>query len=64
MLARADYSWVPAYPTSQLTNQRQIILNLFGFSLIQTTLLGCVDGVIDSTWCPFDPGIWNRRRRR
>ncbi|KAF9792773.1 MFS general substrate transporter [Thelephora terrestris] len=32
---------------NSLTNQRQIILNLFGFSLIQTTLLGCVDGVID-----------------
>jgi hypothetical protein len=36
------------YPISQLTNQRQIILSLFGFSLFDTTLLGCVDGVVES----------------
>ncbi|EPQ57979.1 MFS general substrate transporter [Gloeophyllum trabeum ATCC 11539] len=32
---------------SQLTNQRQLIVNEFGFSTIQTTLLGCVDGVVE-----------------
>jgi len=32
---------------NSLTNQRQIILKLFGFNLIQTTLLGCVDGVVE-----------------
>ena len=37
---------------SQLANQRQIILRLFGFSLIETTLLGCVDGIVEST-CPL-----------
>ncbi|KAI5124304.1 hypothetical protein M0805_008912 [Coniferiporia weirii] len=31
---------------NSLTNQRQLIVNMFGFSTIQTTLLGCVDGVI------------------
>ncbi|PAV23520.1 MFS general substrate transporter [Pyrrhoderma noxium] len=33
---------------NSLTNQRQLIVNMFGFSAIQTTLLGCVDGVIVS----------------
>ncbi|KAI0273412.1 MFS general substrate transporter [Gloeopeniophorella convolvens] len=32
---------------NSLTNQRQIIVNQFGFNLIQTTLLGCVDGVVE-----------------
>jgi len=32
---------------NSLTNQRQIILNQFGFSLVDTTLLGCVDGVVE-----------------
>lgn len=36
------------YPASQLTNQRQILLSLFGFPLFETTLLGCVDGVVES----------------
>ncbi|PPQ71813.1 hypothetical protein CVT24_006203 [Panaeolus cyanescens] len=31
----------------QLTNQRQLIINQFGFTPIQTTLLGCVDGVME-----------------
>ncbi|THH10288.1 hypothetical protein EW145_g1445 [Phellinidium pouzarii] len=31
---------------NSLTNQRQLIVNMFGFTTIQTTLLGCVDGVI------------------
>jgi len=45
--------WVMAFfaaivnvPNS-LVNQRQIIVNQFGFSLIKTTLLGCVDGVVE-----------------
>jgi hypothetical protein len=32
---------------NSLTNQRQIIINQFGFTPIQTTLLGCVDGVVE-----------------
>ncbi|KAK2466721.1 hypothetical protein APHAL10511_000979 [Amanita phalloides] len=32
---------------NSLVNQRQIIVNEFGFNLIQTTLLGCADGLID-----------------
>ncbi|KAH8117203.1 membrane transporter [Phellopilus nigrolimitatus] len=31
---------------NSLTNQRQLIVNMFGFSTIDTTLLGCVDGVV------------------
>jgi hypothetical protein len=31
----------------QLSNQRQIIVSSFGFSFLQTTLLGCVDGVVE-----------------
>lgn len=33
---------------SQLTNQRQLIVAQFGFNDIQTTLLGCVDGGVES----------------
>ncbi|KAJ6626487.1 MFS general substrate transporter [Mycena sp. CBHHK59/15] len=32
---------------NSLTNQRQIIVSSFGFSTLQTTLLGCVDGVVE-----------------
>ncbi|KAF8350493.1 major facilitator superfamily domain-containing protein [Amanita rubescens] len=32
---------------NSITNQRQIIVKEFGFNLIQTTLLGCVDGVVE-----------------
>ncbi|RDB14680.1 putative transporter PB1C11.03 [Hypsizygus marmoreus] len=31
---------------NSLTNQRQIIVSSFGFSNLQATLLGCVDGVV------------------
>ena len=31
----------------QLTNQRQLIVNQFGFTTPQTTLLGCVDGAME-----------------
>ncbi|KAL0066481.1 hypothetical protein AAF712_006524 [Marasmius tenuissimus] len=31
---------------NSLTNQRQLIVSQFGFSTIQTTLIGCVDGVV------------------
>ncbi|PPQ73355.1 hypothetical protein CVT26_015447 [Gymnopilus dilepis] len=34
---------------NSLTNQRQIILNQFGFDLVQTTVIGCVDGVIETS---------------
>ncbi|KAF8882359.1 major facilitator superfamily domain-containing protein [Mucidula mucida] len=30
-----------------LTNQRQLIVKQFGFSPIETTLIGCVDGVVE-----------------
>ena len=33
-------------PTS-LSNQRQIIVSSFGFTPIETTLLGCVEGVLE-----------------
>jgi len=32
---------------NSLTNQRQIIVASFGFTPLQTTLLGCVDGIIE-----------------
>ncbi|KAF7979737.1 hypothetical protein HWV62_41108 [Athelia sp. TMB] len=32
---------------NSLTNQRQIIVSSFGFTYLQTTLLGCVDGIIE-----------------
>ncbi|KAL0574692.1 hypothetical protein V5O48_007277 [Marasmius crinis-equi] len=31
---------------NSLTNQRQLIVSQFGFTPIQTTLIGCVDGVV------------------
>ncbi|OJT03928.1 hypothetical protein TRAPUB_5381 [Trametes pubescens] len=34
--------------TNSLSNQRQIIVAGFGFTALQTTLLGCVDGVVES----------------
>lgn len=41
---------------NSLTNQRQIIVSSFGFSSLQATLLGCVDGVVTITtiWS----GVW------
>ncbi|CCM02234.1 uncharacterized protein FIBRA_04314 [Fibroporia radiculosa] len=33
--------------TNSLSNQRQIIVSEFGFTDLQTTLLGCVDGVVE-----------------
>ncbi|KAH0586032.1 hypothetical protein H2248_007309 [Termitomyces sp. 'cryptogamus'] len=32
---------------NSLTNQRQIIVSSFGFTALQTTLLGCVDGIVE-----------------
>ncbi|KAK0239759.1 major facilitator superfamily domain-containing protein [Armillaria nabsnona] len=32
---------------NSLSNQRQLIVSQFGFSFIQTTLIGCVDGVVE-----------------
>jgi len=32
---------------NSVTNQRQIIVSSFGFTALQTTLLGCVDGIIE-----------------
>jgi len=32
---------------NSLTNQRQIIVTEFGFTTLQTTLLGCVDGLVE-----------------
>ena len=42
----ALFSALDNVPNS-LTNQRQIIVSGFGFTTLQTTLLGCVDGVIE-----------------
>ncbi|RDX49620.1 MFS general substrate transporter [Lentinus brumalis] len=42
----ALFSALDNIPNS-LTNQRQIIVSAFGFTNLQTTLLGCVDGVIE-----------------
>ncbi|KAJ7909279.1 MFS general substrate transporter [Mycena leptocephala] len=42
----ALFSALDNVPNS-LTNQRQIIVSSFGFSFLQTTLLGCVDGVVE-----------------
>ncbi|EPS95177.1 hypothetical protein FOMPIDRAFT_1025921 [Fomitopsis schrenkii] len=36
--------------TNSLSNQRQLIVKEFGFSSIDTTLLGCVDGVAEIIW--------------
>ena len=33
----------------QLSNQRAIIVKGFGFTSLQTTLIGCVDGVVVGT---------------
>lgn len=32
---------------NSLTNQRQIIVSSFGFTYLDTTLLGCVDGLVE-----------------
>ncbi|KAJ7153334.1 MFS general substrate transporter [Mycena filopes] len=42
----ALFSALDNVPNS-LTNQRQIIISSFGFTILQTTLLGCVDGVVE-----------------
>ncbi|KAF8521399.1 hypothetical protein BU17DRAFT_64892 [Hysterangium stoloniferum] len=42
----AMFSLLDNIPNS-LTNQRSIIINGFGFSVLQTTLLGCVNGSIE-----------------
>ena len=42
----ALFSALSNIPNS-LTNQRQIIVSSFGFTPLQTTLLGCVDGVVE-----------------
>ena len=34
---------------NSLTNQKQIIVASFGFTPLQTTLLGCVDGIVEIT---------------
>ncbi|KIM48751.1 hypothetical protein M413DRAFT_437931 [Hebeloma cylindrosporum] len=45
---------------NSLTNQRQIIINQFGFTPIQTTLLGCVDGVVEilTIWLGITVTSW------
>lgn len=42
----ALFSALDNVPNS-LTNQRQIVVSSFGFTTLQTTLLGCVDGIIE-----------------
>jgi MFS transporter, ACS family, allantoate permease len=41
---------------NSLTNQRQIIVNLFGFTPAKAVLLGCVDGVV--TILTNFTGVW------
>jgi ACS family allantoate permease-like MFS transporter len=36
-----------AHVTNSLVNQRHLIVASFGFTPLQTTLLGCVDGIIE-----------------
>ncbi|EKM82407.1 hypothetical protein AGABI1DRAFT_117893 [Agaricus bisporus var. burnettii JB137-S8] len=45
----AALAYVPA-SERLITNQRQIIVSMFGFTPIQTTLIGCVDGVAEILW--------------
>jgi hypothetical protein len=33
---------------NSLSNQRQLIVKQFGFTPVHTTLIGCVDGVVES----------------
>ncbi|KAF7309172.1 MFS general substrate transporter [Mycena kentingensis (nom. inval.)] len=42
----ALFSALDNIPNS-LTNQRSIIVSSFGFTVLQTTLLGCVDGIVE-----------------
>lgn len=42
----ALFSALDNVPNS-LTNQRSLIVSSFGFTNLQTTLLGCVDGLIE-----------------
>ncbi|KAJ7153325.1 MFS general substrate transporter [Mycena filopes] len=42
----ALFSALDNVPNS-LTNQRQLIVSSFGFGVLRTTLLGCVDGVVE-----------------
>jgi MFS transporter, ACS family, allantoate permease len=51
----ALFSALDNVPNS-LTNQRQIIVASFGFTPLQTTLLGCVDGVIEIV--TIATGVW------
>ncbi|KAG6327518.1 hypothetical protein ID866_11571 [Astraeus odoratus] len=46
---------------NSLTNQRQLIVSQFGFSAIQTTLLGCVDGVVEILTIWFGVALASRK---
>jgi len=64
---RDPKTWVLAFfagsanIVNSLTNQRQLIVNQLGFTPIQTTLLGCVDGAVEilSIWL----GVYLASRR-
>ena len=49
MNPHVDWLRVLAYPQSQLTDQRRIILGLLGSSPFEQWLFGLVGGVIEST---------------
>ena len=55
----ALFSALDNVPNS-LTNQRQIITASFGFSNLQTTLLGCVDGLIEIVTISIRPSTQPR----
>ncbi|KAK0488167.1 hypothetical protein EDD18DRAFT_1110532 [Armillaria luteobubalina] len=43
-------------PSQIETNQQQLIVSQFGFSTIQTTLIGCVDGIVKTSFKPIGRG--------
>jgi len=55
----ALFSALDNIPNS-LTNQRQIIVSSFGFTPLQTTLLGCVDGLVEivTIWTGVTLAAW------
>lgn len=47
---------------NSITNQRLIVVSMFGFTPIQTTLIGCVDGVLEIAYIYFAVTIASHRK--
>ncbi|KXN91402.1 hypothetical protein AN958_00664 [Leucoagaricus sp. SymC.cos] len=47
---------------NSLTNQRLIVISMFGFTPIQTTLIGCVDGLLEILYILFAVTIASHRK--